>query len=94
MSKPIIHEDWAVVWLGFLIIVFSLFIYVVPVPVMGWKNSSELFDKVLTAGNIGVILIQFIFVFAIGILATVLTSKPVDHLSLCSPLSFLVPFWR
>jgi uncharacterized integral membrane protein (TIGR00698 family) len=89
MSKPVIQEDWAVVWLGFLIILFSLFIYVVPVPAMGWKDSSELFDKVLTAGNIGVIIIQFLFVLAIGILATILGGKPVRSFIVVFPIIFM-----
>ena len=37
-----IHEDWAVVLLGFLIIGISLFIYLPSVPVFKWSNASDL----------------------------------------------------
>lgn len=88
-KKPLIHEDWAVVLLGFLIIIFSLFIYVVPVPSLGWKDSSELVGRVLSPGNIVAILVQFIFVFAIGILAMILLSKPLRSFIIVFPIIFL-----
>jgi uncharacterized integral membrane protein (TIGR00698 family) len=89
-SKSLIQEDWAVVWLGFLIILFSLFIYAAPAPAMGWKDPSELFGKVLSAGNLGKMLAQFIMVFAIGMLAMVLTGKPVRSFLIVFPVIFAV----
>ncbi len=56
---------------------------------MGWKDSSELFGKVLTAGNIGKILVQFVFVFVIGILATILTGKSLRSFVIVFPIIFL-----
>src|ERR1044071_7698716 len=87
-NKPLIQEDWAVVWLGFLIILFSLFIYAVPAPAMAWKDSSELAGKVLSAENLGRILMQFVFVFTIGILAMVLTGKPLRSFMIVFPIIF------
>jgi len=89
-SKSLINEDWAVVLLGFLIIIFSLFLYVVPVPSMGWKDSSDLFGKVLSVANLGLILIQFLFVFIIGILSMLLTGKPVKPFLTVFPIIFIV----
>lgn len=89
-SKSLINEDWAVVWLGFLIILASLYLYVVPVPALSWKDSSELTSKVLTAGNLGSILIQFLFVFAIGILAVILGGKSVKSFSIAFPIIFIL----
>ncbi|HEX8060808.1 MAG TPA: putative sulfate exporter family transporter, partial [Cyclobacteriaceae bacterium] len=87
-NKSLVQEDWAVVWLGFLIIFFSLFVFVVPAPSMGWKDSSELFSKVLSAGNLGRILMQFIVVFGVGILAMVLTKKPLKSFLIVFPIIF------
>jgi len=87
-NKPLIQEDWTVVWLGFLIILFSLFIYVAPAPTMGWKDSLELFNKVLSVGNLGRILTQFIFVFVTGILAMILTGKPMRSFMIVFPIIF------
>jgi uncharacterized integral membrane protein (TIGR00698 family) len=89
-SKSLLNEDWAVVWLGFLIILVSLFIYTLPVPAMGWKNTSELASKVLSAGNIGRIFIQFVFIFAIGILAVFLTGKSVKPFLSAFPIIFII----
>lgn len=88
--KKGINEDWAVVWLGFLIIAVSLLIYIVPVPTFGWKESSEIGTKVLSATNVGAILIQFVFVFVFGILAMLATGKPVKPFLVVFPLIFLV----
>gem|GEM_PF-5613170 len=53
-----LHEDWVVVILGFLVILFSLFLYIVPVPVFKWDNGTSLAENVLTPDNLGTILIQ------------------------------------
>jgi len=89
-SKSIVNEDWAVVWLGFLIILVSLYVYVAPVPALGWNDFSELTDKVLAPANLGSIVIQFIFVFAIGILAVVLTGKSLKSFLMAFPVIFLM----
>lgn len=89
-SKSLLNEDWAVVWLGFLIIAVTLLIYVVPVPAYGWTNSSDLFEKVLSAKNIGSILTQFFFVFAIGVIATILTGKNLKSFVMVFPIIFVL----
>lgn len=88
--KKSINEDWAVVWLGFLIIAVSLYIYIVPVPGFAWKNLSEIGSKVLSATNLGAILIQFAFVFVFGILAMLVTGKPVKPFLVVFPIIFLI----
>jgi uncharacterized integral membrane protein (TIGR00698 family) len=88
-SKSIINEDWAVVWLGFLIILITLFLYVVPVPSYGWSSSTELGEKVFSGTNIGSVFIQFFFVFAIGILAMILTGKNLKSFLIAFPIIFL-----
>lgn len=90
MSKSILHEDWAVVWLGFLIILVTLYLYVVPVPSFGWSGGEDLSVKVLSASNLGVVLTQFIFVYIIGILAVLLTGKQLKSFLIVFPIIFVI----
>ncbi|HZY81355.1 MAG TPA: putative sulfate exporter family transporter [Cyclobacteriaceae bacterium] len=85
-----LNEDWAVVWLGFLIVAVVLYVYVVPVPSFGWKDSSEIGSKILTASNLTAIVIQFVFVFIFGILAMLVTGKPVRSFLTVFPVIFLI----
>jgi uncharacterized integral membrane protein (TIGR00698 family) len=89
-QKKVVNEDWAVVWLGFLIIAVALYIYAVPVPSFGWKSSSEISEKILSPANLGAILLQFLFVFVFGILAMLSTGKPVKPFLIVFPVIFLI----
>ena len=92
-SKRIsLHEDWTVVVLGFLIIILSIAGFVIPVPTFSWKNSEELFNKVLSGGNLGKAALQFTFVFAIALLAVYLINKSVKNALKTFPLLFALTF--
>lgn len=78
-EKSVLHEDWAVVVLGFLIILISILGFLIPVPVFGWKSGEDLFTKVLTSGNLFSIAAQFLFVFIVSILGALLTNKPIKN---------------
>src|SRR5205085_103642 len=78
-----------VVWLGSLIITITLLLYVVPVPSYGWSTSAELYSKLLSPANIGIIFSQFIFDFAIGILAMLLSGKELKSSVKAFPISFV-----
>ena len=92
-SKRIsLHEDWTVVVLGFLIIILSIAGFVIPVPSFSWKNSEELFSKVLSAENLGKAALQFAFVFAIALLAVYLINKSVKNAFRTFPLLFVLTF--
>ena len=54
-----IHEDWAVVVLGFLIIGIFILGLIVPAPSYSWSNSEELFEKVFASKNLLSIGAQF-----------------------------------
>ena len=84
--KAILHEDWTVVVLGFLVIAIILFLFAIPSPSYSWKDSSELGNKVLTVDNGVKFLWQFLIVFGIGILAMVFTAKPVKSFLLVFPI--------
>ena len=87
-GKGLLHEDWAVVVLGFLIIIVSIMFFLIPVPVFGWKSGDELFSKVLTSGNLFSVAGQFLFVFIISILGALLTNKPLKKSLIVFPIVY------
>ncbi|HXI00279.1 MAG TPA: putative sulfate exporter family transporter [Sphingobacteriaceae bacterium] len=58
-DNPIIHEDWAVVLLGGLIILLAILGILIPVPVFNWSTVSEFSESVWSLGNLQNILMQF-----------------------------------
>ncbi len=74
-SKFTLTEDWTVVVYGFLIIGLTLIGLKIPNPTFGWKDSSELIEKVLTLSNLVNILLVFGVVYAIAILAAATLGK-------------------
>jgi uncharacterized integral membrane protein (TIGR00698 family) len=89
-NKFALHEDWAVVALGFVIILISIAGLVIPVPSYSWKNGIELMDKVLTLNNLLNIGAQFLFVFIFSILAAALTNKPIKNSVLVFPVVYVL----
>ncbi|MCX2485543.1 YeiH family protein [Pedobacter sp. MR2016-24] len=85
-----LHEDWAVVILGALVIVLALFLYVVPVPVYKWSSSAELSANVFNGKNLRVLLIQFLFTLTIGAIGAWLTGKSVRNFMLGFPAVYLL----
>ncbi len=76
-KKLVVHEDWVVVILGGLIILLTLTGIVLTVPAFNWKTTDELSSAVLSAGNLQIILIQFLFVLVISALGALLTGKSI-----------------
>lgn len=70
-------EDWTVVVYGFLIIFLSLIGLKIPNPSFGWKDSTELFEKVLTVSNLTTIASLFLIVYGVAILAAKTLGKDV-----------------
>ena len=85
-----LHEDWTVVLLGFVIIGISLFIFLPEVPVFKWSNGSDLLADVFAIGNLQVLLIQFIYLIAIGSIAAFLIGKSVKNFLLGFPIVYLL----
>lgn len=88
--KFTLHEDWAVVILGALVILLSLFFYVVPIPSYSWGNGVELSAKVFKPENLQILLIQFVFVSIIGALGAALTGKSVKNFIIGFPAVYLL----
>jgi uncharacterized integral membrane protein (TIGR00698 family) len=90
VKKTFLHEDWAVVVLGFLIIAIVIIGFLVPVPSFGWKNSDELFSKVLTSGNLLNMGAQFILVFTISVLGALMTNRPIKNSLVVFPVVYVL----
>lgn len=91
-TKFILTEDWTVVVYGFLIIALSLFGLKIPNPTFGWKDASELLDKVLTISNLTNVFFVFVIVYAIAILSTLTLGKSVIATVKGFPIVFILTF--
>ncbi|MEO5891439.1 MAG: putative sulfate exporter family transporter [Ferruginibacter sp.] len=89
-KKFLLHEDWAVVILGLLIIIITLSGAVLPVPVFNWSNSADLFSKVLGAKNLWIILLQLIFVSVVAGIGALLTGKSLKSFVPGFPVVYLL----
>ena len=90
IKQPLVSEDWAVVLLGFLVIIITLSGFILPVPGFGWKNSQELIVKVFSVSNLGIIGLQFVFVLAIAVLGAFLAGKPFRPFLIVFPLVYIL----
>jgi len=89
-QKTILHEDWVVVLLGFVIIGIALFGFILPVPAFGWKTADELGSKVMSAKNLGVIGLQFVFILVVAFFGALLTGKPIRSFLVVFPVVYLL----
>ncbi|XHR97194.1 YeiH family protein [Mucilaginibacter sp. UC70_90] len=89
-TKLTLHEDWAVVILGSLIIILSLAGLLLPIPTFGWKTGADLTGTVLDSANLTKVLIQFVFVIIIGGIGALITGKSIKNYALGFPLVYLV----
>ncbi|MHA4844896.1 YeiH family protein [Flavitalea antarctica] len=85
-----IHEDWAVVIAGFLVIFLALAGVQAPVPQYNWSNPDDLFSKVFSTGNIKLIAWQFLLVLSISMVLVILTGKPVRSFLVILPVLYLL----
>jgi uncharacterized integral membrane protein (TIGR00698 family) len=89
-SRLTLHEDWAVVLLGFIIIFIFLSGVIIPAPVYSWSSGQELSEKIFTSDNILRILGQFSLVFVFSIIASFLTNKPVKASIKVFPVLYII----
>lgn len=82
-------EDWAVVFLGFLIILLAVWGLSIPIPKYEWNDSSALVS-LFTATNGVSVFFQFLFAYVIVIIGAFITGKPVKSQFLGFPLVFLL----
>ncbi|AYN04594.1 YeiH family protein [Flavobacterium sp. 140616W15] len=89
-KQYIIHEDWTVVLLGFLIIGISLFIFLPSVPVFKWSDGTDLLNSVFNSGNLQIIGLQFIYLISIGTIGAFLTGKSVKNFLFGFPIVYIL----
>lgn len=90
LNKVLLNEDWTVVVLGFIIIVITLSGLILPAPNFNWNNQTELFDKVLSAKNIQLLVLQLLLVLIVALIGTGLTGKPIKTFFLGFPVLYLL----
>ena len=87
-EKSFLTEDWAVVVLGFAIILLLIVGFLIPVPQFGWKNFDELFTTVLSFDNVVKIVAQFLFVFVFAVAGSFFTGKTIKSSLLVFPVIY------
>jgi len=85
-----LHEDWAVVLLGFAVIFLTIFGIIVPAPSFNWSNVSDLSLNIFTEENLSAIGAQFILVLVIAGIGALLTGKPLKHFLFVFPVIFII----
>ena len=84
------HEDWVTLILGFIIIALAISGVQASAPSYSWKTSGELFTKVFAAANVSKIGGQFILVYVITLIGSVLTGKSLRYVAIGFPAIFLI----
>ena len=90
MKKLALTEDWTVVLLGFLIIGLALIGIKIPSPSFGWESTSDLTEKVLTAGNLVKLAQIFVFTYVIAVLGASVLGKSVAGTAKGFPIVFIL----
>lgn len=90
LFKQKIHEDWTVVLLGFLIIGISLFLYLPEVPVFKWSTTTDLVQDVFGLANLNVLVVQFVYLTAIGAIGIFLVGKSIKNFLLGFPVVYVL----
>ncbi len=90
-TRVLMHEDWAIVVLGFIIIGIVVSGLSVPVPKFSWSNSQGLLH-VLRPENLGFAAAQFGFVYVFAVAAAWLTTGRITNMLLVFPAIALLTF--
>lgn len=90
VAKPYLQEDWAIVALGFLIILLSMAGVAVGIPEYKWAGTADLTGKILTGANLLKIGAQFIYVILIALPGSFLTGKSLKNTLLVFPVVFVL----
>jgi len=89
-TKLFIHEDWAVVIAGFVIIIAAIAGLQSPVPQYNWSNASELSSNVFPSSNLLNILFQFLYILVIAILVALITGKSIAKTIFALPVIYIL----
>lgn len=89
-KKPLLTEDWAVVVLGFMIIIAAIAGLHFAAPSYSWSSSEQLFETVLSADNLAKTGMQFLITFIIVIIGAWLTGKAIRNVAIVFLVIFLL----
>ena len=90
INKTVLHEDWAVVVAGFLIIVAALSGLQVPIAQFGWTTGDDLATKIFTKTNLLKIAGQFVFTIVAAAIVALLSGKHLVKMVIAFPFIFLL----
>ncbi|MBL7764073.1 MAG: putative sulfate exporter family transporter [Chitinophagaceae bacterium] len=85
-----IHEDWAVVVAGFVIIIAAVAGFPSPVPQYSWNSNSDLSTKIFASDNLLKILYQFLYINMVVIIVSWLTRRSVQKTITIFPVIYLL----
>ena len=83
-------EDWTSLVLGFLIIFLFLGGIQFAAPSYKWAGMAELTDSVLSSGNLGKILMQFVLVYVLTVLGYWLKGDPITPVIKGFPIIYVL----
>lgn len=89
-KKYCIHEDWAVVVLGGLIILLAISGLLIPAPSFAWSGLADLPLTIFDAVNLQRMLVQFVFVMMIAGLGALLTGRSVKNALTGFPVIYIL----
>ena len=85
-----LHEDWAVVVLGFTIIILALLGAIITPPSFSWKDTSDLSGKIFSSANLLRLSLQFFLTYLICLIAAYITNKSVRGAAASFPWIFAI----
>lgn len=88
-SRITLTEDWAVVFLGFLIILLAVAGLSIPVPQYEWNDGAAL-GSLFTAANVTSIFFQLLFAAVIVVIGAFITGKSIKSQLIGFPFVFLL----
>src|SRR5690606_21621129 len=88
-SRITLTEDWAVVFLGFFIILLAVWGLSIPVPQYQWNDGAAL-ASLFTATNGTSVFFQFLFAYAIVVIGALITGKSIKSQLVGFPLVFVL----
>lgn len=88
--KIILHEDWTTVIIGFVIITFAIAGFVLPSPSYSWNNGGDLLSGVFASDNTVKLLVQFLYVYALGSIGVWLIGKPLKAFLMGFPIVYVL----
>lgn len=88
----ILHEDWTVVVLGFLIILLAIAGLSFSAPSFSWSDVNGLTGKVFSGNNLLKAIVQFLIVYVVAILAALLTKKNIRSIAILFPGIYILTF--